>query len=324
MALGAAGASFAFLAFQKRPERPPTATVQQNGMIAVATGDPARITVVNPDGSDERQVTTGKEPDPRAEERGYFEESAPQWSPDGTEIAFIRWYDPGTSLCVINVDGSGFRILVPDFDGWSQLAWSPDGNTLAYYGGRAETIHLVDADGSNDRVLSGLPSVPKGEPPNWLPTWSPDSARIAFTSKDVWTIRPDGSDLTRLTDLPEGEFAFDPSWSPDGSKILFSVGGWETDAAGIGGAQTDGTLYTVDADGSNLTGITNDDRSWWGADWSPDGRFIVSMERRPGEGVYVMAADGTNAHILADDLWGKPVWGAAPAEAVSPSSTRQA
>lgn len=60
----------------------------ENGAMALATGDPARITVVNPDGTNARQVTTGKEPDPRAEDRGYFEESAPQWSPDGTEIAF--------------------------------------------------------------------------------------------------------------------------------------------------------------------------------------------------------------------------------------------
>jgi len=319
LVLASAGVAFAIVAFRTGAESQPTAAPQENGLVALATGDPPRITVVNQDGTDGRQVTTGSEPDPRAEERGYFEESAPQWSPDGTRIAFVRWYDPGTSLCVIGIDGTGFRVVVPEFEG-GQLAWSPDGTTFAYYGGRDETIRLVDADGSNDRALASLPSVPEGHPPTWMPTWSPDGTRIAFTSKDLWTIRTDGTDLTRITDLPEGEFAFDPSWSPDGSRILFSIGGWET--SGGGGAQYGGTLYLVGADGSNLTRLTGDGRFWWAAVWSPDGRLVVSMGATPtgsadpydwvDSGVYVMAADGSDIRLLGEKLWGRPAWGPAP------------
>jgi Tol biopolymer transport system component len=330
LALTAASVAFAIVAFRTGAERQPAAPTQENGLIALATGDPARVTVVNEDGTGARQVTTGTEPDPRAEQRGYFEEFGPQWSPDGTQMAFVRWYDPGNSLCVIGVDGTGFRVVVPDFEGGVQIAWSPDGSTFAYYGGRDETIHLVDADGSNDRVLAGLPSVPPGHPPTWLPTWSPDGTRIAFTSKDVWTIRTDGTDLTRITNLADGEFAFDPSWSADGSRILFSIGGWET--SGVGGGQFGGTMYVVGADGSNLTPLTNDGELWWGADWSPDGRFVVSMRATPtgsddpydwvDSGVYVMAADGSDVRPLAEDLWGRPAWGPAPiASASSPPST---
>jgi Tol biopolymer transport system component len=327
LALAAASFTLAVAAFRDVAEPHPAAVAQENGPIALATGDPARITVVNQDGTEARQVTTGREPDPRAEERGYFEESAPQWSPDGTQIAFVRWYDPGTSLCVIDVDGTGFGVVVPEFDG-GQLAWSPDGSTIAYYGD--EAIHLLDTDGSNDRVLAGLPPVPDGHPPTWMPTWSPDGATIAFASKDLWTIRTDGTGLTKITDLPEGEFAFDPSWSPDGTRILFSIGGWET--SGDGGAQYGGTLHLVSPDGSNLTQLTDDVRFWWGADWSPDGRFIVSMMATPtgsddpydwaGNGVYVMRADGSDVRLLGDKLWGSPAWGPAQsASASSPSPT---
>lgn len=322
LALASASVLFAIVTFRAGADLPSAALTQENGPIALATGDPARITVVNQDGTNARQVTTGKEPDPRAEERGYFEESDPQWSPDRTKIAFVRWYDPGTSLCVIGVDGTGFRVLVPEFHG-GQLAWSSDGSTIAYYGDGA--IHLVDADGSNDRVLPGLPSAPDDHPPTWMPTWSPDGTTIAFVSKDVWTIRTDGTDLTRITDLPEGDFAFDPSWSPDGSRILYSVGGWEI--GGDGGAQFGGTLYVIGPDGSNVTRLTDDDRFWWAADWSPDGRFIVSMRATPAgsddswdwvdNGVYVMGSDGSEVRLLGEKLWGRPAWGPAPSQPIS-------
>jgi Tol biopolymer transport system component len=209
LVLASAGTVFAIVSFRAGTEPQPAAVAKENGLIALATGDPARITVVNQDGTKARQVTTGEEEtDTRAEERGYFEESAPPWSPDGTQIAFVRWYDPGTSLCVIGTDGTGFRVVAPEFHG-GQLAWSPDGSTIAYYGN--EAIHLLDADGSNDRVLAGLPQVPDDHPPTWMPNWSPDGTTIAFASKDLWTIRTDGTDLTKITDVPEDEFAFDPS-----------------------------------------------------------------------------------------------------------------
>jgi Tol biopolymer transport system component len=92
-----------------------------------------------------------------------------------------------------------------------------------------------------------------------------------------------------------------------------------------------GTLYTVAPDGSDLSRLTTDDRYWWAADWSPDGRFIVSMEATPpatgnpgdwvDNGVYVMSADGSDPRLL-EGLWGRPSWGPAPSrQTVSPSPT---
>jgi len=189
LALATAGVVFAIVTFRAGANHPSAAVTLQNGPIALATGDPARITVVDQDGTDARQVTTGKEPDPRAEERGYFEESFPQWSPDGTEIAFVRWYDPGTSLCVIGVDGTGFRILVPEFHG-GQLAWSPDGSTIAYSGD--EAIHLVDADGSSDRALAGLPSAPDDHPPRGCRPGHPTVRRSPSRARTCGRSAPTG------------------------------------------------------------------------------------------------------------------------------------
>jgi Tol biopolymer transport system component len=59
--------------------------------------------------------------------------------------------------------------------------------------------------------------------------WSPDGSQIAFTSPrngswDIYTIRPDGTDLTRITDSPNAEFS--PSWSPDGGRIAYTLANW--------------------------------------------------------------------------------------------------
>jgi dipeptidyl aminopeptidase/acylaminoacyl peptidase len=50
--------------------------------------------------------------------------------------------------------------------------WSPDGETIAYVSDG--DIHLMDADGSNQRNLTNHPSY------DFLPVWSPDGKQIAF------------------------------------------------------------------------------------------------------------------------------------------------
>lgn len=62
-----------------------------------------------------------------------------------------------------------------------------------------------------------------------FPLWSPRGDLILFTRKvdgdyEIFTVRPDGKDLKRLTNSPgnEGHCA----WSPDGEHIIFSSVAW--------------------------------------------------------------------------------------------------
>src|SRR2546428_1976523 len=64
------------------------------------------------------------------------------------------------------------------------------------------------------------------------PAWSPDGKRLAFSSevggnRDIYVIRPDGSQSTRITTAPSEET--NPSWSPDGRWIYI-----RSDQAGVG------------------------------------------------------------------------------------------
>ena len=70
-------------------------------------------------------------------------------------------------------------------------------------------------------------------------------------------MNPDGSEQTRLTDAPE--FDTFPSWSPDGRYIVFNS---EREGA-------PGEIFVMDADGGNITRITDNDISEYWVQWQP-------------------------------------------------------
>lgn len=85
------------------------------------------------------------------------------------------------------------------------------GGTIAYFKNQTE-LHLVDADGNNDRVIW---TNPKPMSPFFSATidWRPDGAELVFQSghellcsayaDDIWAIASDGSNVRRVTNAPD-------------------------------------------------------------------------------------------------------------------------
>jgi TolB protein len=83
------------------------------------------IFVINPDGSGLVQLTHDN-----------FEERAPSWSPDGTQIAFMaRVGGIDFEICLINADGSNFRQLTDNDIPDASPSWSPDGDQIVFFRG---------------------------------------------------------------------------------------------------------------------------------------------------------------------------------------------
>ncbi|MCB2224509.1 MAG: hypothetical protein KQH83_10115 [Actinobacteria bacterium] len=121
---------------------------------------------------------------------------------------------------------------------------------------------------------------------------------IAFTDTDdagrfmVAVLDPTGGEVQHLTD-PETISPLMPQWSDTGDRIAF----WNLDASG------EEFVFTIDADGSGLTQVT--DFSSAVADWHPDGGSLVFNNDSEGEvqdtpDVAVMNLDGTGFTQLVD------------------------
>jgi Tol biopolymer transport system component len=190
----------------------------------------------------------------------------PTWSPDRQWVAFGvgNWFFEralGTGR-IMRIRADGSMQGVPDIltDGAVNAgfpSYSPDGTKLVYrvWSPSAKGLRILDL---NTRATTVLTT----EPDN-LPGWSPDGSRIVFTRKlvdpgdanrfnyDVYTIRPDGTHLSRLT--TEGANDAHAVWTWDG-RILFSTGsyGFKDELALYDRAfQPDGQNWVMDADGGN-------------------------------------------------------------------------
>jgi TolB protein len=226
---------------------------------------PYEIWTAKADGSDARQIDPGC-----PEGLDACDESGPAWSPDGKRIAFGRaygklkiirgeeWIEVG-ALAVMNADGTNVRQLTqlrrPTSSEDGEPVWSPDGRRIAFQrwnstarpvDGRA--IFVVNADGSGLRQVTPWRMI-AGDHPDW----SPDGRRILFRSpadefdaSDLWTVRPDGTGLKRLTNFGPSILVLSASYSPDGKWIVLS-------RTGRGGPPD---LFAIRPDGTGLRQIT--------------------------------------------------------------------
>jgi dipeptidyl aminopeptidase/acylaminoacyl peptidase len=129
---------------------------------------PYDIFTVAPDGSGLTQLTVQGDPDDSVGPS--FE---PEWSPDGTRIAFSRWWDPGDTsyqptIWVMNADGSDQHLLVAEDDlDLEKPVWSPDGTRIAFTVNNGRSVRIVNADGS------GVEDVSFGEGEAFTADWQP-------------------------------------------------------------------------------------------------------------------------------------------------------
>ena len=146
---------------------------------------------------------------------------SPQWSPDGTRIAYVSFERRKPIVFVHNLlDGT--RTVLANYEGSNSApAWSPDGKKLAVVLTKdgSSNIYSINADGSGLARLTNTQSI------DTEPSFSRDGRYILFTSDragspQIYRTRADGEgEAERLTF--EGSYNVTPRYSPDGKSFIF-------------------------------------------------------------------------------------------------------
>jgi Tol biopolymer transport system component len=167
----------------------------------------------------------------------------------------------------------------------------------------------ADADGTNPR-----PFVAGNLGRALSPVYSPDGRRVAYLTQagdlqpmSIYVADADGSHASNVTgDMKVIAGPLDvPAWSPDGSRLAFM-----SDTDGIN------RIYTVGADGSGLSPVTEADANRRYPTWSPDGEWLAyQLKPRDATGgthVAISHPDGSDERRLVSVPQVNPATLAAP------------
>jgi TolB protein len=227
--------------------------------------------IIKSDGTDDRPLLSEWDASVQIQEHGCF-------SPDGKQLLISGGgNDTGNSakdvfVADINAEfhAANLRKIVPGTSVMlgEEPCYSPDGKRICF-AEINESLWICDADGKNKSQVVQVDGLYCHQP-----AWSPDGKWIAFaTDRDgdveVYKVRWDGSELTRLTDDPG--FDCRPRWSRDGKWLLFTSNR---------GSNHD--LYVMRADGSDVRRLTSHPALDDHGDWSPDGESIAFISMRDG------------------------------------------
>jgi TolB protein len=204
---------------------------------------------------------------------------------DGFHSEFLKPGDRtegGAQVAIVNADGTGFQELTSGSANNAFPSFSPDGKDFVY--------RTFSTEGNGLRIMNlqtkAITTLTK-EYDNF-PLWSPRGDLIMFArlsggayqsggSYDIYTIKPDGTSLKRLTNGHGNDAHM--SWSPDGQYIAFASSrmGFKDEAVYTDAPQPYGEIFVMRYDGTGVEQLT--DNQW---EEGPSGWLPVASVRADG------------------------------------------
>lgn len=256
-----------------------------------------QICMINADGTGFRRLTTD-------DNRQHYYASL---APDGKSVLYSAFREKNIyEIYEMNLDSGAIKQLTNKIGVANAPEVSPSGEFIVFMRwtihSNRNLIYLMDRDGGNQG------NIPRAE--GWDPTWSPDGKYILFASNldggatQLYTIRTDGKELHKITNLPAIRGRSD--WSPDGQFIVtYSGEAWKRE------------VYILNADGTNARVLTPAGGNSQGPSISPDGKWVVFTayfdhpNDEHGCEIYIIRTNGTDLRRLTNNDYCdyQPRWG---------------
>jgi TolB protein len=185
----------------------------------------------------------------------------PEFSPDGSVLAFSRGWEEGTDVFSYNLarDCCLQRLTVGRLSDNLSPAFSPDGRRIAFASTRVglSQVYVMAADGTDQELFAPYDYGVTGD--THSPSWSPDGLSLAFHrtvagSPQIFVMDVRGRNVRQLTSAGRNE---DPSWAPDGRHLVFK-------SSRTGAEQ----LWVIDTDTGRVRQLTRIGRTrmpYWSA-----------------------------------------------------------
>ena len=252
-----------------------------------------------------------------------FIETAGSWSPDSRRLAFITFARGDNFLSIVDVESRDTEhIKVPGLEAILNVAWSPDGQTIALAG---------QTTGVSDLFLYNLQSkevrrLTADKFADMQPAWSPDGRTIAFVTDRgastvlqqlqfadhrLATIDVASGRVTEIAAFPETKH-INPQWAPDGRSLYF-----------IANPEGVPDIYRVTVPGGQLSRVTAVDTGVAGiTDVAPamsvawrTGDIVLSLYEDDNYNIYSLPANSPGTAVAAGPAPGE---NAAPRAALLP------
>ena len=224
----------------------------------------------------------------------------------GPRLVFVsnRGGDPDkTDLYILDLESQEITPLNTGFDAVVFPQWSPDGSKILFAVRDAWNLYTIDANGENLTQVTDFRSNNAD--------WSPDGSKIVFQSDaqnepqdtpDIYMVDTDGGNLIELIDLPEFD-DYGPRWASGTDQIMF-----------LSNRTGHDEIFLMNADGSEVTQVTDGGSTIINAAISPDGEQIAFVYPQGGRftDLYTIARSGeldTVARLTEDaNFDDAPTW----------------
>ena len=259
--------------------------------------------------------------------------SAPQLSPDGTQVVYVQadadWSANKRISHLWRARTGGTEVVQLTFgtDNETEPRWSPDGQHVVFIGKRngaeVSQVYLLSMGGGEARALTSHAAAVSA------PAWAPDGASVYFLAVDakpetqtarekakddvyafdenfqqrhLWKVAVASMAETRVTSGDYSVLSYD--LSSDGTKIAHH----RAPSPNFGDNDR-GEVWVMDAAGANAVALTKNTVPESGASVSPDGSMVLFLSQANDRfeiyynaNLFVVPASGGTARELTRDI----------------------